>query len=428
MLSNVDLWNKLRSAYPSFASHTAKGTADLFTERGWESINMSDRQAVDEFFNLSVRTMLIEVNISHAKDNLEDKDFGVYYDAPYGEIVQKMATGNVLPVSPVYRKYKNGDSIDPFKVRLPEVKDRAFRQNFDYQSWITIPDEFTRKTIFLGEFGMSEFMAGIMEGLQNGYKIQKYENKLEAINQALNSTKYPLKDTQKYQIEKAGGQFTKDELIQFILAIKNTVSAMDLAPQTDAYNALSFPSIQDRSRLRLLIRPGILNEIDALLMANTYHDERLNLPITPIEVPNFGGIEHYSDEGLTSKLYVHYDENGAVDGYSETDGGELYTGTVYDKDPNEDIVAMIADKALLFECRQNPYTVEPIRNPRGMYTNYFCNCPGGTVAVDPLYNMVVFTKGSEASLAKTNTFTEEEEEESINTVTTTSTKAKAKKA
>lgn len=399
MLSNVDLWNKLRQAYPSFASHTAKGTADLFTERGWESINMTDRQAVDEFYNLSVRTMLIDVNISHAKDDLENADFGVYYDAPYGEIVQKMATGNILPVSPVYRKYKNGDSVDPYPVRLPEVKDRAFRQNFDYQSWITIPDEFTRKTIFLNEFGMSEFMAGIMEGLQNGYKIQKFENKLEAINKAINSTKYPLQETQKYHVDLDRGQFDKDQMAKFVLAIKNAASSMKIGPQTDAYNALKFPSTQDTSRLRLLVRPYLMNEIDVFLMSNTYHDERLNLPFTPIEVQDFGGIEHYADEGFTEKLFPHYDKNGAVDGWSKTEDGELYEGEVYDKDPNENVVAMLADKALLFECRQNPYTVEPIRNPRGMYTNYWCNCPGGTVAVDPLYNMVIFTTSEEPTTA-----------------------------
>lgn len=392
MLSNVTIWNELRSKYPSFASHTAKATAERFTEKGWEAINMSDRQAVDEFFNLSIRTMLVDVNMSHAKDTLEDKGFGEYYDAPFGGIVQKMATTSVKPVSPAYRNYKNGDSVDPNKVRLPEVKDRAFVQNFDYQSWITIPDEFAKKTIFISEFGMSEFMAGIMEGLENGYKVQKYENKLEVLNKAINSTKYPLQDSQRLEIDQAGEAMTSDELVQLILGIKNIVSAMDLAPQTDAYNALKYASTQDLSRLKLLIRPGYKNQIDALVLANAFNQERLNLPVDVIEVPNFGGIEYYSDEGLNTKLYPHFDENGAQDGWSETEGGTLYSGNIYTKDPNENVIGILADKGLVFECRQNPYTVEPWRNPRGMYTNYWCNCPGGTVAVDPLYNMVLVEK------------------------------------
>lgn len=390
-LTNINLWDQLRTAYPSFASHTSKGTAELFTEKGWQAINTSDRQAVDEFFNLSIRTMLIAVNVSHAKDNLEDKGFGEYFDAPFGGIVQKMATTSLKPVTPAYKGYKNGDSIDPFKVRLPEVADRCFAQNFDYQSYVTIPDEFTRKTIFISEFGMSEFMAGIMEGLENGYKIQKYENKLEALNQAINSTSYPVKETQKIQVS-ISDQPTVDELIQFVLAVKNVVSAMDLAPQTDAYNALSYNSTQEQGRLKLLLRPGYRNQIETLVLANAYNQERLTLPIDVIEVPNFGGIEYYSNEALTTKLYPHYDDNGAQDGWSESEGGTLYTGTVYTKDPNASTIGMIADKGLVFECRQNPYNVEPIRNPRGMYTNYFCNCPNNTVAVDPIYNMVLIQK------------------------------------
>lgn len=399
-LSNLNLWNELRSAYPSFASHTAKGTAELFTERGWEALNMNDRQAVDEFFNLSIRTMLIGVNMSHAKDTLEEKGFGEYYDAPFGGIVQKMATTSLKPVSPVYRKYKNGDSVDPWKVRLPEVKDRCFRQNFDYQNWVTIPDDFTKKTIFISDFGMSEFMAGIMEGLENGYKIQKYENKLEVLNKAINSEKYPAKDTQKMQVTITGEQPSADELVQLVLAIKNVVSAMDLAPQTDAYNALSYASTQDLGRLKLLIRPGYKNRLESLVLANAYNQERLTLPIDVIEVPNFGGIEYYSDAGHTAKLYPHYDTSGTQDGWSTTEGGELYDGDVYTLDPNENVIGMIADKGLVFECRQNPYTVEPIRNPRGMYTNYWCNCPGNTIAADPIYNMVLIEKSDGAAAAK----------------------------
>jgi hypothetical protein len=392
-MTNATLWDELRSKYPSFASHTSKGTSDMFTEKGWEAMNMKDRAALDEFFNLSIRTALIAVNISHAKDNLEEKGFGEYFDAPFGGIVQKIATTSVKPVSPAYRNYKNGDTVDPFKVRLPEVSDRCFKQNFDYQSWITMPDDFTRKTIFISEFGMSDFMSGIMEGLENGYKIQKYENKLEAISKALNSTAYPLQDTQKFTVKQAGTEMTQDELIQLILAVKNIISAMDLAPQTDAYNALKFNSTQELGRLKLLIRPGYKNQIETLVLANAYNQDKLTLPIDVIEVPNFGGIEYYSDKAHTSKLYPHYDANGAQDGYTKTEGGDLYTGTVYTNDPNEAVIGIIADKGLVFECRQNPYTVEPIRNPRGMYTNYWCNCPGGTVAVDPIYNMVTISKG-----------------------------------
>lgn len=391
MLSNAQIWDDLRANFPSFASHTAKATADLFTEKGFEALNRSDLTAVNDFFELSLRVSLMVVNISHAQDALEVAGFGEAFDQPFGAIIQKMNTNSIKPINPKYKGLKDGDSPDPFVVRKPVVNERFFQQNFDYASLITIPDDFQKKQIFISEFGMSEFQAGIFEGLQNGYTIQKFENKLEAINKAINSTKYPLKETQKMSVSLSDTP-TNEEVLQFIYSILNVVEAMSIPPQTDAFNAMGFNSTQDLSRLSLLIRPGWKNRI-MLVLPQVFHYEQSPLAnINIIQVPNFGGIEYYSDEALSSKLYPHYDSLGSEDGWSTTDGGELYTGSLYTKDPNENVIAILADKGFVFEARQNPYLVEPIRNPRGLYTNYWASSPNNTVAVDPLYNCVLFNK------------------------------------
>lgn len=391
MLSNAQIWDDLRANFPSFASHTAKATADLFTEKGFEMLNRSDLTAVNDFFELSLRVSLMVVNISHAQDALEVAGFGEAFDQPFGAIIQKMNTNSIKPINPKYKGLKDGDSPDPFVVRKPVVNERFFQQNFDYASLITIPDDFQKKQIFISEFGMSEFQAGIFEGLQNGYTIQKFENKLEAINKAINSTKYPLKETQKMSVSLSDTP-TNEEVLQFIYSILNVVEAMSIPPQTDAFNAMGFSSTQDLSRLSLLIRPGWKNRI-MLVLPQVFHYEQSPLAnINIIQVPHFGGIEYCSDEALTSKLYPHYDSLGSEDGWSTTDGGELYTGSLYTKDPNENVIAILADKGFVFEARQNPYLVEPIRNPRGLYTNYWASSPNNTVAVDPLYNCVLFNK------------------------------------
>ena len=134
------------------------------------------------------------------------------------------------------------------------------------------------KQMFISEFGMSEFMAGIFTGLENGYISQVYLNKLEALNAGINSTNYPLKATQKVNVTIAGDEPTADELIAFILAVKNLASAFDLAPQTDAFNAMGFMSTQDKGRLKMLIRPGYKEAIAVKVLANTYNQERLTLP------------------------------------------------------------------------------------------------------------------------------------------------------
>ena len=52
------------------------------------------------------------------------------------------------------------------------------------------------------------------------------------------------------------------------------------------------------------------------------------------------------------------------------------------------MIAIIADKGWLFESIQNPYRVEPIRNPAGLYQNYWASAPNNAILVDALYNVV----------------------------------------
>lgn len=385
-LTNATLWDSIREFYPSFASHTAKATADLFTTRGWETLKRTDVSAIDEFFELSLRVALIDVQASRAQDAFDVAGFGESFAVPFGEIVQKMAILPFKPISAKYRGLRNGSSVDPFVVRKPATTERFFRQNFDYANMITLPDDFAKKVIFLSEYGMSEFTAGIMQQLQNGYTIQRFENKLEAISHALGTTgEYPLKDTQVMSVS-LSAEPTTEELTEFVLALTNLKEAMMLPPQTDAYNAMSFPSVQDPGRLKLLIRPGYRNAIENI---NALNRPGLGLPFDVIVVPNFGGIEYYQDEAHTNKLYPHYDSMGAQDGWTATENGtDLYTDTVYTLDPHADVVALVADTGIIFEAVQNAYEVEPIRNPAGRYTNFWASSPGNTVAVDPMYNMV----------------------------------------
>ena len=391
-ISNTDLWNDVRKSFPNFANHTAEATKDTFTDTGFEKLKNWNIDTLNDFFSLSMRVWLNIVNVSHAEDTLENQGFGEYFDMPWGGYVQRMATNSVKPISPKYKGLKDGDSVDPFVVRKPDVTERFWKQNFDYQSLITMPDEFQMKQIFVSEYGMSEFMAGIMSGLENGYTIQRYTNKLEAINAGINSSETALQDTQHVQVTLSANP-TADELTKFLLTVKNVVSAMTIAPQTDGFNAMHYASTQDKNRLKLLIRPTISNAITVNVLAGIFNPDKLNLGIDFVEVPNFGGLKPFKDESYTTALYEVYDKLGAVIGYNETEGETTVTvesHDVYWKDPNEGVNAILADKGLIFECRQNPYTVEPVRNAAGRYTNYWASSPNNCVAYDPLYNVVLF--------------------------------------
>lgn len=390
--TNLALWDSLRKGYPQFATQTSKGTKDLFTTQGWEALKNTNPTAINDFFLLSMRVYLQLVNISHAVDPLENKGFGEYYDNPMGGYIQRMATYSIKPISPAYKNLTNGATVDPFVVRKPVTAERFFRQNFDYQSMITIPDDFAMKQIFISEFGMSEFMGGIMAGLNNGYTTQVYQNKLEALNAGINSTIYPLQVTQKVTVPMSATP-TSTELVGLIFAINELISAMEIAPQTSNFNAIKFSSTQDTSRLKLLIRPTYMNLIKTGVMPNAFNQQFLNLPIDVIEVENFGGLQAFKEATFTTPLFPVYSTLGEELGFTETSGGTTVTvqnDAVFWKDPNAGVIAVMADKGYIFNSMQNPYSVEPIRNPRGLYTNYWASSPNNTIATDPLYNIVVF--------------------------------------
>ena len=112
-----------------------------------------------------------------------------------------------------------------------------------------------------------------------------------------------------------------------------------------------------------------------------------------VEVDDFGGIQHYSDASFATPVYPVYDKLGAQIGWNTQADQTEVTVTdeqVYKKDPNADVLGMLVQRGAYFENAQNPYTVTPIYNPRGMYTNYIANRPNNGLNWDALYNMVVF--------------------------------------
>ena len=399
-LTNAQLWTYLRNHYPKFKSETSEVTADLFTERGFEQLQNFDSSILNDFFDLSLRVFLQKIDVADVKDLLAGQGFGEDYETPYGGYTQRIAINSIKPVSPAFKGLQNGASPDPFVVRKPDTSERFFTQNFDYQSLVTMPDAETYKNMFVNETGMSEYMAGIMKALANGYALQVYNNKLEAINAAINSETYALKDTQKYGIAisnfDASGINTANaetvfasQFIGFIQLVRNIVDGMVYNPATGAFNQAGFETTQDKGRLKMLVRPTLANAIAAIMKLNNADD--MSLPIDIVKVPDFGGLIPYKEAAYTTPLYPVYDKLGSVIGYAETEGATeptVQASAVYWKDPNEKILAVIADKGVVFTNTQNPYRVDPIRNPRGLYTNFWASSVNNGIFYDRYYNLV----------------------------------------
>lgn len=415
--TNIELWNAVRAKYPQFASHTSEGTAELFTANGYEALKRSDASALDDFFLLSARiyTQLIDTE-APARDPLVTQDFGEVYDVPYGSIIQRLSVEPVIPVSPAYKNLKNFDSPDPNVVYKAQVAERFFKSNFDYQAMLTIPDDFHYKIIFIQPDGMGTYLQSqLVNALQAGYTTQTYLNKLEALNAYLNSTTNPLQESQKIVWDATAGSETVEQLADFICLVANIKDLMSYGTYTSAFNAIGHENVQDPSRLRLVVRKGFTNKFRKARMTNPNPGEKLTIDMPIVEVESFGGLVPYQDADFITQLYPVYDTLGHNVGYSTVQnatpvysddtntsvigasaGTFVAKNAAHYKDPNEDIVAIIADKGLIFEGKQNPYDVEPWRNPRGRYTNLWASSPNNTVAVDALYNAVTITETSVA--------------------------------
>lgn len=395
--TNVALWNALRAKYKSFESITSEATADTFTEKGWGEISRNNIPALNQFFELSMRIAFNKMDIAKVNTRLEESGLVEVYGGNNGGYLQRISIESISPISPGFINLQNGQSVDPFIVRKPESKERFFEcGNFNYQSLITL-QEYQVKTIFLDATGMSSFVAGIMAGLENGYKVQKELNCYKAIHECINSTEKPLQDTQKLTLTSwTDGNVTEAELLDFITQLQDLATAMDTSITQPGLNANKFDTAAKKEDCIVLVRAGIINMIKRMKALNVHYDgaaNMLEIPFKVVEVQDFGGIEHY--KGAT-KLYPHYDALGAVDGWAESEGGAkayaLDAAEVTVKDLDAKVLAVVAQKGLIFEDIKEPYTVQPIYNPRGMYNNYWANAANNMIRYDANYTCVTVSQ------------------------------------
>ena len=422
-VSNVTLWNLARKADPTFASHTSEGTKEMFSERGFEALTRNGLDVINEWFKISLRVAFQMLNVADAKNPLRDIGLVEVYDTPNGGYVQRMAMNAVKPVTPKYRGLEDGDSVDPYVVRKPELSERFFAQNFDFQNLITHQD-FQVKTVFVSEYGMGQILAGIMAGLQASYTKQEYYNTLECLNAGINSSSHALKDSQVVRLSSwTDAAPTTAELTEFIKIGKNIARHMKSVASTSEYNSASFDDIANPEDYVMLVRPEIMTDIETLNALNA--PGNVSIPFEVHEVENFGGMTPYSINAETgaadTELQPIYDNLGVAVAYvdaSVTVNGPAHYDTTSGKwivnvtigsttadtnqtlvdseitwvDPNAEILAVIAQRGVIFENAQNGYRVEVIRNPRGLYDNYWASRPGTAIVFDYFRGLIVIAK------------------------------------
>lgn len=393
---NQTLWNALRKKYRSFENITAEATADTFSEKGWSDISRENILQINQFFELSMRVAFQKLDVAKINARLIESGLVEVYGTENGGVIQRISQEVIKPISPKFN-VQNGDSPDPFVVRKSDSKERFFTFNFGMTNLVTI-QEYNVKLIFLDPQGMSQFIGGIMESLSNGYKYQLELNVYKCIHECINSEVHPLQDTQKIALTSwTDAGVTDAELKDFIAQLQDLATAMETSITQSGFNANKFETAVSPEDHVVLVRAGIANKIKRQLMVGAYNPEDLTIPFKIIEVQDFGGLKPYFGDTDDYPLFPHYDSLGAVDGYALSEGGakekELDDPSIRFVDLDADVLAVVAQKGLIFENIKDGVSVIPIMNPRSLYTNYWLNVPDtNTIAYDANYDCIVITK------------------------------------
>lgn len=419
-IKNSEIFRAIQAYSPQFKSLTAHVTAENL-DKGWEANKDFDPTIVNEWFKLSMKVILQKVSVVTAKNPIEGYGIVENYEDEFGNTAQRIAIGSMKPVEPKFHGLENGDSVDQWIVRKPNLSERFFTQNFDFQNFFTL-QEFQVKQILSSAFGMDQITSGVMIQMENSYTKQRYLNELEALSAGINSEDFPLKDTQKIELASwTDANVTDTELRGFVEDVKNLVSSMTLSASTSAYNAGDFDSAINTEDLVLLVRPEVLNLMQTRLLAGAFNKEDLTLPIAVKPILNFGGLLPYVMNG-ENKAYVQpiYDRLGEqvayVDATVTVNGPARYDissqkwivnvtsgGTTADtnqtvtevlwEDINEDVLGIVIQKGAIFTTQQNaPQMLPTGLNARGVYMNFFFNVINAGVHFDYFYNLVVIHK------------------------------------
>ena len=402
-LTNAQFLTAVSKVAPEFKELASKNSRDVFTEAGYESLaNLPGTEdAVTRFYNIALLVGLQTVEHAKFKDVLANMGILERLQMTMGAYKQENRVQRIKNVNPAWlgkdgTGLKNGDSVDPYVVRKPVIDQNYYGLNWNYQNFFTLQDFDLKLGWVTPNDGIQSVVSAIYEMVDLDRLETEFSKFFEVMNGAINSTKHPLADTQKIVLDSWSATPTDTEVEALIRVLKNIVEVFGSMPSVDIYNAGQYPNGADASDMTMLVRVGIKSRIDTV-MAYVFGPEYLQFPIKVKSVPNFGGIKHYaaSDTAFKTELVPVTDKDGVYTGFYSADGtetGQIAAAKTVEVDPNEDVIAVIAQKGVIFELIQNEMKVRPIINPRGEYQNTFFNQMNNGINYNHFKNLITISK------------------------------------
>lgn len=407
-MSNADFLTKVAELAPQFKEVASKVAKEGFTESNFEAMSQlpTGQDNVSNFYSIACLVGMQFVDYAGFKNKVDEIGVIERLAMPFAEYIQRNRVKRIKNVNPAWKGLKDGDSVDPYIVRKPEIEQDYYGgKNVAYQTFITM-QEFDLKRGWLTENGIGEIVGAVFNMIDLDRAEFDYGLYKEALNGAINSTDHALQGSQKIELAAptatvanfTAATFTKAELVELVEDLIDIGEAIESNVTLTTFNAAKYPMPLNTSDLVMMIRPGYKAKIRTML-ADVYHDENLKIPFDMKVVENFGGLVPY--DSSNAELQPVYDSLGAMVGYVKKSytnvsaatydaANDKYTvtygaqggstadvtpeaGVHHYVDPNEKVIAVLAQKGLIFELIQNPFNVRPIFNPRGEYTNTFFN-------------------------------------------------------
>ena len=407
-MSNADFLTKVAELAPQFKEVASKVAKEGFTESNFEAMSQlpTGQDNVSNFYSIACLVGMQFVDYAGFKNKVDEIGVIERLAMPFAEYIQRNRVKRIKNVNPAWKGLKDGDSVDPYIVRKPEIEQDYYGgKNVAYQTFITM-QEFDLKRGWLTENGIGNIVGAVFNMIDLDRAEFDYGLYKEALNGAINSTSHALQGSQKIELAAptatvanfTAATFTKNELIELVENLIDIGEAIESNVTLTTFNAAKYPMPLNTSDLVMMIRPGYKAKIRTML-ADVYHDENLKIPFDMKVVENFGGLVPYDSDN--TELQPVYDSLGAMVGYVKKSytnvsaatydaTNDKYTvhygaqqgstadvtpeaGVDHYVDPNEKVIAVLAQKGLIFELIQNPFNVRPIFNPRGEYTNTFFN-------------------------------------------------------
>lgn len=408
-MSNADFLTKVAELAPQFKEIASRVAKEGFTESNFEAMSQlpTGQDNVTNFYSIACLVGMQFVDYAGFRNKVDEIGIIERLAMPFAEYIQRNRVKRIKNVNPAWKGLKDGDSVDPYVVRKPEIEQDYYGgKNVAYQTFITM-QEWDLKRGWLSENGIGDIVGAVFNMIDLDRAEFDYAIFNEAINGAINSTNHPLQGSQKLEIVAptatvanfTAATFTKEELIDLVSIVRNIGTAIDTSVTVTEFNAAKYPMRIDKSDLVMLVRAGYVDKMERLLLYNEFNPEFLKIPFEMKEVQNFGGLVPFDSDN--AELQPVYDSLGAMVGYVKksytnvsaatyNETNDKYTvkygaqqgstadvtpesGVDHYVDPNEKVIAVIAQKGLIFELIQNPFNVRPIFNPRGEYTNTFFN-------------------------------------------------------